>query len=89
MPGKVFHHADKIKAPLLIAQGGKDPIVKRSESDQMVEALKKSGILVEYILKENEGHGYFRGEQNKIELWCAIEAFLEKNLKRISPGKIR
>lgn len=73
-------HADRIKAPLLIAHGGKDPIVNRSESNQMVEALRKRGIFVKYILKENEGHGYFRDEQNRIELWRAIEAFLERNL---------
>jgi len=73
-------HADRIKAPILIAQGGKDPIVNRTESDQIVEALKKRGIHVEYILKENEGHGYFRDEQNRMELWRAIEAFLDRYL---------
>ena len=75
-------HADNIKVPILIAQGGKDPIVNRAESDQMVEALKRRGISVEYILKENEGHGYFRDEKNRMELWRAIETFLEKNIGR-------
>jgi len=73
-------HADKIKSPLLIAQGGKDPIVNRAESDQMVEALRKRGIAVEYILKENEGHGYFRDEQAWLELWWTIEKFLAKHI---------
>jgi dipeptidyl aminopeptidase/acylaminoacyl peptidase len=73
-----FFHADKINVPLLVAQGGKDPIVNRAESDQMVDALRKRGIPVEYILKENEGHGYFRDEQNRLELWQAIERFLAK-----------
>jgi len=50
--------------------------------EKMVEALKRRGISVEYILKENEGHGYFRDEKNRMELWRAIETFLEKNIGR-------
>ncbi|PCJ21375.1 MAG: S9 family peptidase [Candidatus Cloacimonadota bacterium] len=72
-------HVDKIIAPLLIAQGAKDPRVKKSESDQMVEALKKRGIDVPYIVKENEGHG-FQNEENRFELFEKIETFLEKYL---------
>lgn len=72
-------HVDKIKAPLLIAQGAKDPRVAQAESDQVVEALKANGIDVEYILKENEGHG-FRNEENRFEFYEAMERFLEKYL---------
>ena len=72
-------HVDKIKAPLLIAQGAKDPRVAQAESDQVVEALKSNGIEVEYILKENEGHG-FRNEENRFEFYEAMERFLEKHL---------
>ena len=46
-------HADKIKAPLFIAQGANDPRVKKSESDQIVEALKNRGIDVPYMVKDN------------------------------------
>ena len=67
--------------PLLIAQGGKDPIVNRNESDQMVDTLRKQGKYVEYVFKENEGHGYFRDESNRLELWQTIETFLEKYLR--------
>ena len=73
-------HADQIKTPLFIAQGANDPRVKQSESDQMVEALKKKGIEVEYMLKKNEGHG-FQNEENKFEFYAAMEAFLAKHLK--------
>jgi dipeptidyl aminopeptidase/acylaminoacyl peptidase len=73
-------HVDRIKVPVLIAQGGKDPVVKRSESDQMVEALKKHNIPVRYIMKEDEGHGYFRNKENRFELWEAIDRFLKKHL---------
>ncbi len=73
------YHVDKIKAPLLIAQGAKDPRVVQAESDQMVEALRKRGIDIEYILKENEGHG-FHNEENRFEFYEAMERFLAKHL---------
>jgi dipeptidyl aminopeptidase/acylaminoacyl peptidase len=72
-------HADNIRAPLLIAQGAKDPRVNVDESDQMVAALKKRGVAVEYILKDNEGHG-FLNEENRFEFYEAMERFLAKHL---------
>jgi dipeptidyl aminopeptidase/acylaminoacyl peptidase len=72
-------HADKITAPLFIAQGANDPRVKKAESDQMVEALKAKGIDVGYMVKENEGHG-FRNEENKFDFYNAMEEFLAKHL---------
>lgn len=72
-------HADKIKAPLFIAQGAQDPRVKKAESDQMVEALKKRGIDVPYLVKDNEGHG-FRNEENRFDFYESIEPFLAKYL---------
>jgi dipeptidyl aminopeptidase/acylaminoacyl peptidase len=72
-------HADKIRAPLLIAQGAKDPRVNVDESDQMVAALKKRGVAVEYILKDNEGHG-FHNEENRFEFYEAMERFLARHL---------
>ena len=72
-------HADQIKTPLLIAQGAQDPRVKQAESDQMVKALNDNGVDVEYILKENEGHG-FRNEENRFEFYRAMEEFLGKHM---------
>ena len=72
-------HADQIKTPLFVVQGAKDPRVKQSESDQMVEALKQRGVDVQYMLKENEGHG-FRNEENRFEFYEAMEKFLSKHL---------
>jgi dipeptidyl aminopeptidase/acylaminoacyl peptidase len=81
--------AHRIKAPLLIAQGARDPIVSRRESDQMVAALRERGVEVEYIVKPDEGHGFSK-EENRIDLWRRIEAFLSRNLARTngsrSPG---
>jgi dipeptidyl aminopeptidase/acylaminoacyl peptidase len=73
-------HVDRIKAPLFIAQGRMDPRVNVNESDQVVEALKKRGIEVPYMVKDNEGHG-FRNEENRFEFYEAMEKFLEKHLK--------
>lgn len=72
-------HADKIKAPLFVAQGANDPRVKKAESDQIVEALRKRGVDVEYMVKDNEGHG-FQNEENRFEFYRAMERFLAKHL---------
>ena len=72
--------ADKIKAPLLIAQGAKDPRVNIAESDQIVEALRQRGVEVAYLVKENEGHG-FHNEENRFEFYEAMEQFLGKHLR--------
>ncbi|MCZ6594156.1 MAG: S9 family peptidase [Bacteroidetes bacterium] len=71
---------DKIKAALFVAQGANDPRVAQAESDQMVEALEKNGVIVQYMLKENEGHG-FRNEENRFDFYNAMIEFLDTNLK--------
>ena len=72
-------HADKIKAPLFVVQGANDPRVNIKESGQIVDALKKRGIEVEYMVKDNEGHG-FRNEENRFDFYRAMEKFLAKHL---------
>ncbi len=74
-------HVDKIKTPLFVAQGAKDPRVNINESNQIVEALKKRGVKVEYMVKENEGHG-FSNEENQFAFYKAMEKFLKKHLKQ-------
>ena len=71
--------ADKITAPLLIAQGANDPRVKKAESDQIVAALKARGVDVPYIVKDNEGHG-FANEENRFYFYRAVERFLSRHL---------
>ena len=73
-------NADKIKTPLFVAQGANDPRVNKAESDQMVAALRKRGIDVQYMVKDNEGHG-FHNEENQFEFYGAMEAFFAKHLK--------
>ncbi|HWQ81251.1 MAG TPA: S9 family peptidase [Ignavibacteria bacterium] len=74
-------HTDKIKAPLFVAQGKNDPRVNVNESDQMVEAMRNRGLEVEYMVKDNEGHG-FRNQENRFDFYEAMEKFLEKHLKK-------
>lgn len=73
-------HVDKIKAPLFVAQGKMDPRVNINESDQMVDALKKRGIEVPYMVKDNEGHG-FQNQENRFDFYEAMEKFLAKHLQ--------
>lgn len=70
-------HVDKIKAPLFIVQGAKDPRVNIDESDQIVKALRAHGVQVPYLVKANEGHG-FRNQENKFEFYKAMCGFLRK-----------
>jgi dipeptidyl aminopeptidase/acylaminoacyl peptidase len=73
-------NVDKIKSALFIAQGANDPRVNKDESDQMVEALKKRGVHVQYMVKDNEGHG-FHNEENRFDFYNAMTKFLDENLK--------
>jgi dipeptidyl aminopeptidase/acylaminoacyl peptidase len=72
-------NAHRIMAPLFVAQGAKDPRVNIAESDQIVEAMRERGIEVEYMVKDNEGHG-FRNEENRFDFYRAMEKFLAKHL---------
>lgn len=73
-------HVDKIVSPLFIAQGANDPRVNIDESDQIVEAMKEQGVFVEYMVKEDEGHG-FHNEENRFDFYRAMEAFLNEQVK--------
>ena len=74
-----LNSAQKIKTPLLVAQGANDPRVKKAESEQIVIALRDRGFPVEYILASDEGHGFAR-PVNSMALWAASEAFFAKHL---------
>jgi len=73
-------HADNIQKPLMVLQGANDPRVLKVESDEIVEAVKKKGIPVEYIVFEDEGHG-FVNKENQITAYKAILEFLNKYLR--------
>lgn len=71
---------DKIKKPLFVVQGANDPRVNINESDQIVEALRKKGQDVPYMVKYDEGHGFGK-EENSIALYRAMMGFFAKHLK--------
>jgi dipeptidyl aminopeptidase/acylaminoacyl peptidase len=74
-------HTNKIKVPVLIAQGALDPRVNMNETHQFVKELKKKKVPVTYIFKEKEGH-VFRNNENRLEFYKELEIFLEQNLSR-------
>lgn len=70
---------DAIKIPMLIAQGENDPRVKRAESEQIVAAMAEHGIDHEYVMYENEGHGFAKPE-NRLDFYHRADRFLAKHL---------
>jgi dipeptidyl aminopeptidase/acylaminoacyl peptidase len=73
-------HAEKICRPLLVLQGNNDPRVIKPESDDIVAAVKKNGVPVEYVVFSDEGHGFTK-KKNQVEGYAAILEFLDKHLK--------
>jgi dipeptidyl aminopeptidase/acylaminoacyl peptidase len=74
-------NADKIQKPLFVAQGANDPRVNIDESNQIVSALRKRGISIEYMVKQNEGHG-FSNQENQFDFYSAMEKFLDQHLSQ-------
>jgi dipeptidyl aminopeptidase/acylaminoacyl peptidase len=70
---------DRIKAPLLILAGGHDPRCPKSESQQVADAIKKRGGVVDLKIYEDEGHGFSR-VHNQIDSWKRINDFLQAHV---------
>ncbi len=75
-----LYKVDKIKCPLMVAQGSKDPRVPECESRQIVDAVKARGGIAEYVLFPDEGHGFVKLE-NKMVLFPKMAEFLKKTLE--------
>lgn len=73
-------HADKIRRPLMVLQGANDPRVLKAESDDIVAAVRKHKVPVEYVVFSDEGHGFTK-KANQIEGYGKVLAFLDKYLK--------
>ncbi len=71
---------EKIKTPILIAQGGKDSKVNVNETNQFVKELRKRNIAVNYILNENETQ-LFKNVDNKLTFYKQLADFLDRHLK--------
>lgn len=74
-------HTDKVTKPLIVLQGSQDPRVLQVESDEIVAGVRKNNVPVEYVLFEDEGHGFVKKE-NQIEAYSRILKFLDRYLKK-------
>lgn len=72
-------YVDRITTPLMVVQGANDPRVTKVESDQIVAALVERGVDVEYLVKDDEGHG-FANPENRLDLYRAMERFFARHL---------
>ena len=72
-------HAENIVKPLLVVQGANDPRVLQVESDELVDEVRANNVPVEYVLFEDEGHG-FRKRVNRITASEAYLGFLQTYL---------
>ena len=73
-------HTEKVTKPLIVLQGSQDPRVLKVESDEIVAGVKKNGVPVEYVLFEDEGHGFVKKE-NQIKAYSSVLQFLDTYLK--------
>jgi dipeptidyl aminopeptidase/acylaminoacyl peptidase len=78
-------HAENIHKPLLVIQGANDPKVRKSQSDAIVEAVRKNGQPVEYLVLPDAGHG-FGNKKNEAEVSARIVTFLEQYLGKTRAG---
>jgi dipeptidyl aminopeptidase/acylaminoacyl peptidase len=76
-----INHLDKIAAPLMVIHGANDPRVPLSEAEQLVAALEKRQMPVDFIVFDDEGHG-IRKLKNKLVAYPAIVSFLDQHLKK-------
>ena len=74
-----IHYMDRVTAPLLVVHGATDPRVPISETEQLVEGVRRRGGSVDYIRFEDEGHGLVK-QSNKLEAYPAIAEFLNRHL---------
>ncbi len=72
-------YLEKMTKPMLVVQGANDPRVVKEESDQIVEALQKQGTEIEYLVFDDEGHGFTKIE-NRISLYETVIRFLKEHL---------
>lgn len=77
-------HAERVQDPIMVLQGANDPRVLQVESDEIVAAVKKNNVPVEYVIFPDEGHGFVKKE-NEIKAYGQILTFLDKYLKGSEP----
>jgi len=75
-------HADAIVKPLLVLQGANDPRVLKSESDEIVAAIRKKNGIIEYVVFDDEGHGFTK-KSNQVYAYQRIVGFLDRYLRGV------
>ncbi len=80
-------HANLIERPFMVLQGANDPRVLQVESDEIVAAARHNGVEVEYVLFEDEGHGFAK-KDNQIEAYEKILIFLDKQLRGVETDEV-
>ncbi len=78
-------HAEKIERPLMVLQGANDPRVIKPESDDIVAAARKNGVAVQYLVFDDEGHGFTK-KKNQIQGYGELLAFLDRHLRAAGPA---
>jgi dipeptidyl aminopeptidase/acylaminoacyl peptidase len=73
-------HTQNVTKPLMVLQGANDVRVLQVESDEIVAGVRKNGVPVEYVIFDDEGHG-FRKKENEIKGYKQVREFLDKYLK--------
>ncbi len=76
---KTLGAVDRMKRPLLVVQGDHDPRVTKDQLDRIVEALRARKVPVEYLVLDNEGHGFSRTD-SMLRAYGATDAFLDRYL---------
>ncbi len=79
-----LHHADRLQAPLLLAYGAADPRVPLTHGRQMRDALDRNGKAYEFVVYDDEGHGFSK-EENRFDFYRRVDAFLAKHLAPRTP----
>jgi dipeptidyl aminopeptidase/acylaminoacyl peptidase len=82
-----IRHVDQITAPLFVVHGANDPRVPIGEAEQIVSALRRRQVPVEYLRFEDEGHGLVK-RANRLIAYPAIARFLDQQLSRSVKNKI-
>jgi dipeptidyl aminopeptidase/acylaminoacyl peptidase len=76
-----IHKIDRIKVPLMVIHGTRDPRVPIGEAKQVAEGLQKRGLPVQLMTFEDEGHGLAK-RANRLVAYPAMVKFLDEHVKR-------
>ena len=74
-----MEQAARIRAPLLLAYGGRDRRVPLAHGERLRAALQAAGRDPEWVVYPDEAHGWLR-QQNRYDFARRMERFLAEHL---------